>query len=127
MCRIRRPYPPGNPTRSNSGRSRPGPVEVGTRFANRKRFLGYRFRTVTECTGREPPSEFSFASIQGQRYRFTYRFSPTPSGTGVRVDAEFPHLRGLLALYPRRLLRRAIAKELRENHARLKRLLESRS
>jgi hypothetical protein len=104
-----------------------GPMRVGTLLDNRKRFLGYRFSTVTEVITHDRPTDFEFQSNGRQKYTFTYHFTSSAEGTSVGVDAEFPRLRGVFVLIPRRFLRRAITSELRGNHLTLKRILETRT
>lgn len=76
----------------------PGPVRLGTRFAQVARIAGRESRTELRVTAFEPPRRFAHEGA-GDSMRFAARFElePRDGGTRVRHDYEL-HLGGLRAL-----------------------------
>lgn len=100
--------------------------ESETRFREVRTFVGRRIESMLEITAAEPGREFSVRSTAGP-VRFAVRHLLEPAGEGrtrLRVLGEAKDPAGLFKLGGR-LLRRAAARRVEEDFARLKALLES--
>jgi carbon monoxide dehydrogenase subunit G len=100
-----------------------GPMAVGTKLEDERRFLGRRARSEVEVTEYDPERLFTLHGTSGP-VRFTVRHRLEAAGNGTRLeieaDADPPGL-GRLA---RPVVERAAEHELRTDFARLKKILE---
>jgi uncharacterized protein YndB with AHSA1/START domain len=102
-----------------------GPLGVGTRIRERRRFLGREYRVVQEVSAYNPPHRFDIRSVEGPLpLSVSHTLEPSGGGTHLEVVGEAK---------PKRMLRFAaagIAKtaeaEFRRDFERLKELLERR-
>jgi uncharacterized protein YndB with AHSA1/START domain len=102
-----------------------GPVAVGTRIMEKRRFLGREATTVVEVTEIEPDRLLMLDVVDGPvSFTVTHRLVPEGGGTRLTISAE-GEPGGLLRLGSR-LLVRAVDEETRTNLERLKELLETR-
>jgi uncharacterized membrane protein len=102
----------------------PGPLDVGARGRDVRRFMGRRTETTYEVVAHEPPRRFAVRSRSGPvPVQAGYTFEAVGTGTRVRSVAELT-LGGparLLAPILTRVLQRQHARDLR----RLKTVLEA--
>jgi carbon monoxide dehydrogenase subunit G len=102
-----------------------GPLDVGSRFAETRSFLGRHARTLVEVVELEPGRLFTVEVVEGPIALVVHhRLEQAGTGTRVSVVAEGEPA-GLLRL-GNRFVVGAIEQETRDDFARLKELLESR-
>jgi hypothetical protein len=101
----------------------PGPVAVGARGREIRRFLGRQVAEV-EVTAFEPPSRFALRNRSGPfELDRAFSFEPVNGGTGIRFSFRMrPRPLPLRLAFP--LLRRPIARQVHANIARLGQLLD---
>jgi carbon monoxide dehydrogenase subunit G len=101
-----------------------GPMAVGTRLEDERRFLGRRARSEVEVTEFEPEQVFTLHGLSGPvRFTVRHRLQEHDGGTRLDVHAEADPGSGLGRL-ARPMVERAAAHELKADFQRLKRLLE---
>jgi carbon monoxide dehydrogenase subunit G len=101
-----------------------GPIGVGTKLADERRFLGRRARSEVEVTEFEPERLFTLHGLSGPvRFTVRHRLAEQDDGTRLDVEAEADPGSGIGRL-ARPMIERAAAHELKADFARLKQLLE---
>jgi hypothetical protein len=104
----------------------PGPVREGTRFREVHERMGRRIESVTEVTGYDLDRHFAVSIVEGPM-PIDGEWDLDPSAVGTRVDFRATgRLSGALRLLSP-LVTRAVRRQMRKDHERLKRVLESRS
>ena len=99
-----------------------GPLRVGRGATEVRRFLGREIETTWICTEHEPSGRATIESEQGPvPFRGTFTLEPTERGTRFTWTVE---TRGASARLAGPLAGRMTRRELAENTAHLKRLLE---
>jgi carbon monoxide dehydrogenase subunit G len=102
-----------------------GPMGVGTKLADERRFLGRRARSEVEVTEYEPERLFTLHGLSGP-VRFTVRHRLSERGGGSRLDVEAEaDPGGGLGRLVRPMIERAAEHELKADFQRLKRILEA--
>jgi uncharacterized protein YndB with AHSA1/START domain len=102
-----------------------GAVGVGTRFRETHERMGRRLESVTEVTAYEPDSRFAIRVVEGPLpIDGDWRFAPADGGTRVRFAARGGVPARMRLLAP--LIARAVRRQMRRDHERLKQALESR-
>jgi carbon monoxide dehydrogenase subunit G len=102
-----------------------GPLGVGARLEDERRFLGRRARSEVEVTEFEPERLFTLHGLSGPvRFTVRHRLAEHDGGTRVQVEAEADPGSGIGRL-ARPMIERAAAHELKADFGRLKRLLEA--
>jgi hypothetical protein len=101
----------------------PGPVGLGARGREIRRFLGKQVAEV-EVTVFEPSGRFAFRNLSGPfELDRSYRFEPVGDGTRIRFTFRMrPRPAPLRWIFP--LLQRTIARQVQANIQRLGHLLE---
>jgi carbon monoxide dehydrogenase subunit G len=101
-----------------------GPLGVGARLEDERRFLGRRARSEVEVTEYEPERLFTLHGLSGPvRFTVRHRLADQDGGTRLDVEAEADPGSGIGRL-ARPMIERAAAHELKADFARLKQLLE---
>jgi uncharacterized protein YndB with AHSA1/START domain len=101
-----------------------GPVAVGTRFRETHERMGRRLESVTEVTAYEPDRRFAVRVAEGPvPIDGDWRFAPADGGTRIDFSASV-QLSGAMRVL-RQLIARAVRRQMRRDHERLKQLLES--
>jgi hypothetical protein len=102
----------------------PGPVAVGTRGRETRRFLGRQVVQV-EITDLDRPSRFALRNLDGPfELERGYTFEPVPDGTLIRFTFRMrPRPLPLRLLFP--LLSPTIARQVRTNIGRLTGLMST--
>jgi carbon monoxide dehydrogenase subunit G len=101
-----------------------GPLGVGARLEDERRFLGRRARSQVEVTEYEPERLFTLHGLSGPvRFTVRHRLAEQDDGTRLDVEAEADPGSGIGRL-ARPMIERAAAHELKADFARLKQLLE---
>jgi carbon monoxide dehydrogenase subunit G len=101
-----------------------GPVGIGSRLEDERRFLGRRARSAVEVTEFEPERLFTLHGLSGPvRFTVRHRLAEQDGGTRLDVEAEADPGSGIGRL-ARPMIERAAAHELKADFNRLKRLLE---
>jgi uncharacterized protein YndB with AHSA1/START domain len=104
----------------------PGPVREGTRFREVHEQMGRRIESVTEVTGYDPDTHFAVDITEGPMpIDGEWNLEPSAAGTEVHFLASGKLSGPMRLLSP--LVGRAIRRQMRRDHQRLKQLLESRS
>jgi hypothetical protein len=104
----------------------PGPVREGTRFREVHERMGRRIESVTEVTGYVPDRHFAIRIADGPvPVDGRWDLDPTGSGTHIDFRAEGRLSGAMRLLEP--LVGRAVRRQMRRDHERLKQVLESRS
>jgi carbon monoxide dehydrogenase subunit G len=99
-----------------------GPLRVGSEATEVRRFLGREVETTWTCVEHEPSTRSAIESGDGPvPFRGTFVLEPVASGTRFTWTVE---TRGPAARVGGPLVGRATRRELEENTARLKELLE---
>jgi uncharacterized protein YndB with AHSA1/START domain len=102
-----------------------GPLAVGTRIRETRRFLGREYRVVHEVTAYDPPHRFDIRSVEGP-IPLSVRHTLEPSGGGTRLEAVGEaNPEGLLRFAAGGVAKTAEA-EFQRDFDRLKELLETR-
>jgi carbon monoxide dehydrogenase subunit G len=101
----------------------PGPMGVGTKLADERRFLGRRGRSTVEVSEYEPERLFTLHGLSGP-VRCTVRHRLTESDAGTRLEVEAEAEPGGLSRFVRPMIERAAEHELRGDFERLRRSLE---
>jgi carbon monoxide dehydrogenase subunit G len=103
-----------------------GPLGVGARLEDERRFLGRRARSEVEVTEYEPERLFTLHGLSGPvRFTVRHRLAEQNGATRLDVEAEADPGSGIGRL-ARPMIERAAAHELKADFGRLKRLLEGR-
>jgi carbon monoxide dehydrogenase subunit G len=103
-----------------------GPIGVGARLEDERRFLGRRARSEVEVTEFEPERVFTLHGISGPvRFTFRHRLEEHDRGTRLHVEAEADPAG--IGRFVRPVIERAAEHELKNDFARLKRILERRT
>ena len=101
-----------------------GPLRVGSEATEVRRFLGREVETTWRCVEHEPTTRTAIESDEGPvPFRGTFVLEPEGAGTRFTWTVE---TRGAAARVGGPLVGRATRRELEENTARLKELLERR-
>ena len=101
-----------------------GPVGVGTRVVETRRFLGRRLEQTLDVTTYERPRRLDLRVVEGPvRYVVTHTLEP--SGPGTRVDVAVEGETGGFFKVAEPLVARQGRKQLQGDFAKLKQLLES--
>jgi carbon monoxide dehydrogenase subunit G len=101
-----------------------GPIGVGARLQDERRFLGKRATSEVEVSEFEPERLFTLHGLSGP-VRFTVRHRLSQNGSGTRLDVEAEaDPGGGLSRFVRPMIERAAEHELRGDFARLKKILE---
>jgi carbon monoxide dehydrogenase subunit G len=102
-----------------------GPIGVGARLRDERRFLGKRATSEVEVSEFEPERLFTLHGLSGP-VRFTVRHRLSQNGTGTRLDVEAEADPGSgLSRLVRPMIERAAEHELKGDFARLKAILET--
>ena len=101
-----------------------GPLDVGARLEDERRFLGRRARSEVEVTEFEPERLFTLHGLSGPvRFTVRHRLAEQDGGTRLDVEAEADPGHGIGRL-ARPMIERAAAHELKGDFERLKKILE---
>ena len=101
----------------------PGPMAVGTRLREARKFLGKRMDLVMEVTAHEPGRQFSLRTLSGPlRFEVRQRFEAVEGGT--RIDVVIEGEPGGFFQLAEPLVVRAVGRELASNLATAKDILE---
>ena len=66
-----------------------GPLGVGTKTREVRKFMGRRLESVAEVTAYEPNAKIAFKSTSGPvQYEASYTFEPVDAGTKVTIVGE---------------------------------------
>lgn len=104
----------------------PGPLGLGARAVEVRKFLGRRMESTMEVIGYEPDRELSFEVVSGPvPFRVSERLSPTTGGT--RIDIVLEGEPGGFFKLAEPLVARAAKRQLEADYATLKDLLEARA
>jgi hypothetical protein len=103
----------------------PGAVSAGTRFRETHQVLGRRLESITEVSAYEPERRFDLRIVSlPARVADRWTFEAIPGGTRLHFATEG---RARAPFRPaERLIADVLERRRRENHARLKRALETR-
>jgi uncharacterized protein YndB with AHSA1/START domain len=102
-----------------------GPLAVGTRIRETRRFLGREYRVVHEVTTYDPPHRFDIRAVEGP-IPLTVRHTLEPSGGGTHLEVVGEaNPKGLLRFAAGGIGKTAEA-EFHRDFERLKELLEAR-
>ena len=101
------------------------PMRAGIRWSEVRTFLGRRIEGTLEATEYEPGRIFTLRTVSGPiALEVRHLFEPFDGGTRIRVLAGGNA--GRLGRLGGRFVRRAAERQLRDDFARLKRVLEER-
>jgi carbon monoxide dehydrogenase subunit G len=110
---------------TSSHKISPGPMGVGARLRDERRFLGRRATSEVEVTEFEPERLFTLHGLSGPvRFTVRHRLSENQGGTRLDVEAEADPGHGL-GRFVRPMIERAAEHELKGDFARLKEILEA--
>ena len=101
-----------------------GPMRVGTRLRDERRFMGRRATSDVEVSEYEPERLFTLHGLSGP-VRFTVRHRLSENGSGTRLDVEAEADPGGIGRFMRPVIERAAGHELRGDFNRLKEKLEA--
>jgi carbon monoxide dehydrogenase subunit G len=102
-----------------------GPMGVGTKLEDERRFLGRRARSEVEVTEYEPERLFTLHGLSGPvRFTVRHRLEQRDDGTELHVEAEADPGHGIGRLVGP-MIERAAEHELRRDFQRLKERLEA--
>jgi len=66
-----------------------GPIQVGTRIRERRKFIGRDVKTELEVTAYEPPGRFDVRSRSGPvAFSISHTLEPSGGGTQLHVDVD---------------------------------------
>jgi carbon monoxide dehydrogenase subunit G len=101
-----------------------GPMGVGTRLRDERRFMGRRATSDVEVSEYEPERLFTLHGLSGPvRFTVRHRFSANGAGTRLDIEAEADPGGGV-GRFMRPVIERAAGHELRGDFNRLKERLE---
>jgi uncharacterized membrane protein len=101
-----------------------GTAKIGTAFQSVGHLLGHRSQSTYEVTEYEPNSKFGFKSLSGPLQSFTtYTFNPAKGYTKVDISMQ-ANVVNMVDLNEN-ILEKKMKKQLKENLAMLKNILES--
>jgi carbon monoxide dehydrogenase subunit G len=100
-----------------------GPIGVGTRLQDERRFLGRRATSEVEVSEFEPERLFTLHGLSGP-VRFTVRHHLSANGGGTRLDVEAEADPGGVGRLMRPMIERAAEHEIKGDFKRLKEILE---
>jgi len=101
-----------------------GPMRVGTRLRDERRFMGRRATSDVEVSEYEPERLFTLHGLSGP-VRFTVRHRLSENGSGTRLDVDAEADPGGIGRFMRPVIERAAGHELRGDFNRLKERLEA--
>jgi carbon monoxide dehydrogenase subunit G len=104
----------------------PGAITSGTRIREVSKFLGRRMETILEVTAYEPGRQFSLKVVSGP-IPFDVRQNLQPVEGGTKIDVVIEGEPGGFFKLAEPLVVRAVGRELANNLATLKDILESRA
>ena len=108
-----------------SGQITEGAARVGAFFRSIGHFMGRRMESTFEVTEYEPASKYGFKSLSGPMHSQTlYTFEVTGGGTQVNVSTQASAVNLFQA--PEGILEKQMKKQLKDNLAMLKNILEAR-
>jgi uncharacterized membrane protein len=100
-------------------------LEEGSRFRERRSFLGRTAELELEVTASEPPSRFDVKSVKGPvQFEIRHDFAGTDGVTQLRVTAE-AHVGGALR-FAAGMAKKQVERQFRSDLERLKEVLERR-
>ena len=100
-----------------------GPMRMGTKLEDERRFLGRRARSQVEVAEYEPERLLTLRGLSGPvRFTIRQRLSANQAGTRLNVEAEADPAG--ISRFVRPMIERAAEHELKADFARLKRILE---
>jgi carbon monoxide dehydrogenase subunit G len=100
-----------------------GPMRVGTRLRDERRFMGRRATSDVEVSEYEPEHLFTLHGLSGP-VRFTVHHRLSENGAGTRLDVQAEADPGGIGRFMRPMIERAAGHELRGDFNRLKEKLE---
>ena len=100
-----------------------GPIGLGARLRDERRFMGRRANSDVEVSEFEPERLFTLHGLSGP-VRFTVRHRLSENGTGTKLDVEAEADPGGIGRLMRPVIERAAEHELKGDFARLKEILE---
>jgi carbon monoxide dehydrogenase subunit G len=100
-----------------------GPIGLGVRLRDERRFMGRRATSDVEVSEFEPESLFTLHGLSGP-VRFTVRHRLSENGAGTKLDVEAEADPGGIGRLMRPVIERAAEHELKGDFARLKEILE---
>ena len=100
-----------------------GPIGLGARLRDERRFMGKRATSDVEVSEFEPESLFTLHGLSGP-VRFTVRHRLSENGAGTKLDVEAEADPGGIGRLMRPVIERAAEHELKGDFARLKEILE---
>jgi carbon monoxide dehydrogenase subunit G len=116
-------YPRWQPSLVEVRATRSGPLRVGSEATEVRRFMGREVETTWRCVEHRPDTRSAIEADHGPvPFRGTFTLEPAPVGTRFTWTVE---TRGAAARLGGPLVGMATRRELAENSARLKELLES--
>ena len=107
-------------------RETPGPMAVGTRVREVRKFLGKRMDSTVEVTEYQPNEKYSLRVVTGP-IRFDVRHSFTQAGGGTEVNVVIEGEPGGFFALAEPLVVRAVARELGNNLETAKDILEAQA
>jgi len=108
-----------------SGQISEGAARVGAFFRSIGHFMGRRMESTFEVTEYEPARKYGFKSLAGPMHSQTlYTFEVTGGGTKVNVSTQASAVHLIQA--PEGILEKQMKKQLKDNLAMLKNILEAR-
>ena len=100
-----------------------GPIALGARLRDERRFMGRRATSDVEVSEFEPERLFTLHGLSGP-VRFTVRHRLSENGAGTKLDVEAEADPGGIGRFMRPVIERAAEHELKGDFARLKQILE---
>jgi carbon monoxide dehydrogenase subunit G len=100
-----------------------GPIGLGARLRDERRFMGRRATSDVEVSEFEPERLFTLHGLSGP-VRFTVRHLLSENGAGTQLDVEAEADPGGIGRFMRPVIERAAEHELKGDFARLKQILE---
>jgi hypothetical protein len=100
----------------------PGPWQTGTRLREVRNLGGRPTEVASQVAYLEPNRRFNIASLSGPEWRGQWDFTPVGDATRLQFEGRLTFT-GLMRLFEP-LIARGFKRQLNENFARLKRVLE---
>jgi carbon monoxide dehydrogenase subunit G len=100
-----------------------GPIGLGSRLRDERRFMGRRATSDVEVSEFEPQRLFTLHGLSGP-VRFTVRHRLSENGAGTKLDIDAEADPGGIGRLMRPVIERAAEHELKGDFARLKEILE---